>query len=247
MRLVDIKGFVLKDQVYRENDKIVWILCENIGKISVLAKNAKKMRNSNFILTQPLSLVQLNLRQGRNFYYIEDGTLIKNIEFINNKDIIFYLSYLFELLDIAFGDKDELNVVFFRTILNTFLLLELNDIDRDLIMRIFEFKLLKYIGCSIEFERCYYCSKVINKKDKVGYFNFSFQSVICDSCSELKEFKLGNRIINILRFLNKINMNNIPKISITKDDMDKIFNFNKTLLDQNLIRMPNSIKFLGGY
>ena len=26
-----------------------------------------------------------------------------------------------------------------------------------------------------------------------------------------------------------------------------IFDFNKILLDQNLIRMPNSIKFLGGY
>lgn len=247
MKLIDIKGFILREQDYKENDKIIWTLCENIGKISILAKNAKKVRNSNFILTQPFSLVQLTLKQGRNFYYIEDGTLIKNIDFINNKHSIFHLSYLFELLDIAFSDKDELNTRFFRIILNTFLLLELDGIDRDLIMRIFEFKLLKYMGCSIEFERCYYCSKTINKDGKLGIFNFSFQSVVCDSCCGLKEFRFGNRIINILRFLNKIDMRNIPKISITKEDMDSIFNFNKTLLDQNLIRMPNSIKFLGGY
>ncbi|EIA28910.1 hypothetical protein SFB4_093G2, partial [Candidatus Arthromitus sp. SFB-4] len=38
-----------------------------------------------------------------------------------------------------------------------------------------------------------------------------------------------------------------PRLSVTNNDMKLIFDFNKILLDQNLIRMPNSIKFLGGY
>ena len=73
------------------------------------------------------------------------------------------------------------------------------------------------------------------------------KSVVCNSCSKLKEFKIENRIINIMRFLNKIDMRNIPRLSVTNNDMKLIFDFNKILLDQNLIRIPNSIKFLGGY
>ena len=76
MELINVKGFVLKEQTYKENDKIVWILCENIGKISVLAKNAKKSTNSSFVVTQPFSLVQLNLKKGKSFHYIFDGKLV---------------------------------------------------------------------------------------------------------------------------------------------------------------------------
>jgi len=245
LKLIDIRGFVLKEQTYKENDKIVWVLCENIGKVSILAKNAKKMKNSKFILTQPFSLVQFTLIKGKSFYYIQDGSLIKNVNFINNEDVIFYLSYFFELLDICFQDKDILDTNFFKIIMKTFLVLESNSMDKDLMMRIFEFKLLNKLGCSIEFEKCYYCSQ--NLKESIGYFDFTFQSVVCNSCSKLKEFKIENRIINIMRFLNKIDMRNIPRLSVTNNDMKLIFDFNKILLDQNLIRMPNSIKFLGGY
>ncbi len=247
MKLIDIKGFVLKEQPYKENDKIIWVLCENIGKVSILAKNAKKMKNSNFILTQPFSLVQLTLKKGKSFYYIEDGSLIKNIDFIKNGDIIFYLSYFFELLDLSFGDKDELPPAFFRVILRIFLILDGRSYDLDLIMRIFEIKILEFLGCRLSLNHCHHCMKMLSKEDKIGYFSFSFQSVICDSCGGLKEFKLGNRIINIIRFLTKVSIKSIPRISITNEDMDTIFKFNMSLLDQNLIRMPNSIKFLGGY
>lgn len=211
----------------------------------MLAKNAKKMKDSKFILTQPFSLVQLSLVKGRSFYYIKDGSLIKNIDFINKDNIIFYLSYLFELLDIAFQEKDALDVKFFNDILRVFLILELDGVDRDLIMRIFEFKLLAKLGCSIEFEKCHYCLQKI--KDRIVYFDFTFQSVICNSCHKMKEFKIENRIINIVRFLNTVNLRNIPRVNIPKEDMRFIFEFNKVILDQNLIRMPNSIKFLGGY
>lgn len=245
MKLIDIKGFVLKEQTYKENDKIIWVLCENIGKVSILAKNAKKMRNSKFVLTQPFSLVQLTLVKGKSFYYIEDGSLIKNVNFINNEDVIFYLSYFFELLDISFNDGDVIDTNFFKILMKIFLILESNSIDKDLILRIFEFKLLKKLGCSIEFEKCNYCSQ--NLKESVVWFDFTFQSVVCNSCSKLKEFKIENRIINIMRFLSKLDIRNIPKLSVTNSDMKFIFNFNKILLDQNLIKMPNSIKFLGGY
>ena len=40
---------------------------------------------------------------------------------------------------------------------------------------------------------------------------------------------------------------NIPKIKISDEDINSIFNLNKVFLEQNLVRMPNSIKFLGGY
>lgn len=245
MSLINTKGFVLKEQTYRENDKIIWVLCENIGKVSILAKNAKKSNNQFFSITQPFSLVQLNLKKGRNFHYILDGSLIKNIDFLNFGDEIFNLTYFFELLDIAFSDGNEVNKGFFKFLLNIFLLFEIREINKDLVMRIFELRLLKETGYHLEFERCYFCSNKI--KGRESYFYFNLQNVVCISCGNLKEFRVENRIINIMRFLCTVNIMNIPKIKVSHEDINSIFNLNKVFLEQNLVKMPNSIKFLGGY
>lgn len=244
MELINVKGFILKEQTYRENDKILWILCEDIGKISVLAKNSKKNTNSKFVITQPFSLVQLNLKKGRNFYYIVDGTLIKNFDFIKFSDSIFYLTYFFELLDIAFSDKDLINEKFFKFVISVFLMFEINQIDKNLIMRVSELRILREIGCNFQFEFCYYCGNKV--KGNVVYFDFSLQNVICVSCSKLKEFKVENRIISIMRFLDTVNITKLLKVRISHEDIEFIFKINKVFLEQNLSRMPNSIKFLGG-
>lgn len=244
MELINVKGFILKEQTYRENDKIIWILCENVGKISVMAKNSKKSTNSSFAITQPFSLVQLNLKKGKNFYYIVDGSLIKSLDFINNRNIIFYITYFFELLDIAFSDRDYLDNHTFEFLLKVFLVMEVEGINKDLVMRILELRILKSVGCSFEFQNCYYCGEIIRGSEV--YFNFSFQSVVCRSCSKLKEFKIENRIINIMRFLCTVNITNMPKLKVSEEDIDSIFKINKVFLEQNLIKMPNSIKFLGG-
>lgn len=100
------------------------------------------------------------------------------------------------------------------------------------------------MGCSLEFERCYYCSNKV--KGNVVFFDFALQTVVCVSCSKLKEFKIENRIINIIRFLDTVNIVKLPNLKISDNDMELIFEINKVFLKQNLVRMPNSIKFLGG-
>lgn len=245
MEFFDIRGFVLKEQTYKENDKIIWILCENMGKISVLVKNAKKSNNKFFSISQPYTLVELNLERGKNFYYITDGTIIKNLDYIKNRDNIFHLVYFFELMDVCFMENERINNKFFKFLINVFLMFEVPEINIDLILRVVELKLLSECGCNIEFEHCYYCSNKI--KGNVCYFDFLLQNVVCVSCSKLKEFKIENRIINIMRFLTTVNMFNIQKIKISDKDIEVIFNINKFLLEQSLGRIPNSIKFLGGF
>ena len=51
---------VLKVQDYKENDKLLWILTEDYGKVSVIAKGARKSKNKkkskvNFELPRWLS------------------------------------------------------------------------------------------------------------------------------------------------------------------------------------------------
>ena len=42
MKLIKVKGIVIREVAYKDNDKIITILTDTIGKVSAIAKGAKK-------------------------------------------------------------------------------------------------------------------------------------------------------------------------------------------------------------
>ena len=48
------KGVIIKSIDYKENDKLIWAYCEELGKITFIAKGAKKSKSKNLALTLPL-------------------------------------------------------------------------------------------------------------------------------------------------------------------------------------------------
>ena len=43
MKLTKVKGIVIKETSYKDNDKIITILSDELGKVSVMAKGAKRL------------------------------------------------------------------------------------------------------------------------------------------------------------------------------------------------------------
>ena len=44
MGTIKTRGIVIKTQDYKENDKLVWIFTEDLGKITAIAKGAEKIK-----------------------------------------------------------------------------------------------------------------------------------------------------------------------------------------------------------
>ena len=51
LSLLKCNGVVIKTQDYRENDKLVWLYTDNLGKITMIAKGAKKSKSKFFANT----------------------------------------------------------------------------------------------------------------------------------------------------------------------------------------------------
>ena len=52
MKLTKIKGIVIKETSYKDNDKIITILSDTLGTVSVLAKGAKKTNRPSLASSQ---------------------------------------------------------------------------------------------------------------------------------------------------------------------------------------------------
>ena len=76
MKLCKTKGIVIKETSYSDNDKILTVLTEKFGKISCMAKGARKTNSSLLAPSQFLVYSEFVLYKGSNFYHINSAEVI---------------------------------------------------------------------------------------------------------------------------------------------------------------------------
>ena len=108
------KGVIIKSIDYKENDKLIWAYCEELGKITFIAKGAKKSKSKNLALTLPLCFADYIFFKGRNLYNLQEGKIINSFQgLLDNLDKLTYSSYICELIDICVEDG-EVNKELFK-------------------------------------------------------------------------------------------------------------------------------------
>ena len=68
MRLIKVKGIVIREVAYKDNDKIITILTDSIGKVSVIAKGAKKTNSPFLASSQYLVYSEFILYQNTGYF-----------------------------------------------------------------------------------------------------------------------------------------------------------------------------------
>ena len=69
------KAVVIKAQDYKENDKLVWLYTEEFGKVTAIARGAKKSKSRLFALTLPLCYADYVLFKGKNLFNLQEGKI----------------------------------------------------------------------------------------------------------------------------------------------------------------------------
>jgi DNA repair protein RecO (recombination protein O) len=207
---------VIKEVVYKDNDKIITILTDNLGKISCMAKGAKKTSSPILANAQYLVYSEFVLTKGKSYYYVNSASVI---------DTFYKLRVDFNKLDQAFEltrilnsttDENQDTSKILRLFLNTLYVIEHDKKPKELIEAIFKIKLLTLLGFSSAIEKCLKCNKKINYLED-GYIFFDYVSnvFLCKNCA----------IEDKKRYI-KISKNTISAINYTiLADIKKVFSF----------------------
>ena len=179
LSLLKCNGVVIKTQDYRENDKLVWLYTDNLGKITMIAKGAKKSKSKFFANTIPLCYGEYLLFKGKSLFVLQEGKINNSFQgLLDNLDKLTYSSYVCELIDIALVEGEK-NIQVFKEFLTTLYLLNTDALDYELLIRYFELKLLKATGYGLNLDNCVCCGKKINVSNYIDVSNFGG---ICESC-----------------------------------------------------------------
>ncbi|MEN8077113.1 DNA repair protein RecO [Clostridioides difficile] len=241
LSLEKTKAVIIKAIDYKENDKLIWAYCEELGKITFIARGAKKSKSKNLSLTLPLCFGDYIFFKGKNLYNLQEGRIINSFQgLLNNLDKLTYSSYICELIDICVQDK-EVNKELFREFITCLYLLNTDAMDYELLIRAFELRLLKATGYGLQFDKCSICKKPIGTSD---YISLSYFGGVCNECKKEHGLYISKAGYNALRFLSNTPMDKIYRLNITKEVKNQIEKVITFIINSNYSRKPKSLEML---
>lgn len=169
-------AIVLRKFDAKEKDRVVVLLTEHHGKVRTIAYRVRSAKNSNAGRLEPLNIVDVLLKEGRDLDTIQDVRLVEGFRTIRtNLAPLSQALAMIEAVDRLTPDKVAVDDIY--TML-TRALLELNERPSPLVAGAFFWKLLAYEGQSPQVDSCVRCG---TSTDIVS-FSVIDGGVHCDDC-----------------------------------------------------------------
>ncbi len=206
------KAIIISYMKFKEADKIIRAYSPHFGRISAIAKGARKTKSKFGARLEPFSYCELVLYKGRNLDIITQIEILES--FFNIRESLKKLSYAYVIADLILrsggeSDPDKLFPFFL------FSLRELQKIDESFFkqwLTAFQLKYITLSGYKPILDKCSLCGKKIEKLTKIA-FSFKHGGLLCSDCSIKEETLtiLRNETIEMLRDLSEEDIKNWNK------------------------------------
>lgn len=241
LSVFETKAVIIKTQDYRENDKLVWLYTEKLGKITAIVRGAKKSKSKFLSLTLPLCYGEYMVYKGKNLYTLQEGNIINSFQgLLNNLNKLTYSSYLCELIDIA-CEENEVNKKLFKDVITILYLLNTDALDYEILIRAFELKLLKATGYSLTLDSCSICGKKIFVSN---YINLSSFGGVCKECPKEHGLYISKGTYNALRYLITVNVEKLYRLNLNSEIKGEIEKVTTFFISNNYTKKPKSLEML---
>jgi DNA repair protein RecO (recombination protein O) len=179
-------AIVLRSRAYGESDKIVTFLTRDWGKLSGIAKGAKRSRRRFVNVLEAFTHVQLRFRLGRadDLAFIFGCDLIRSFRRPSRDLQRFALaSYVVELIDAMVAGRESGQEIY-TLLLHGLTLLEEQDTLSPLFLPAFELLLLTDVGYAPQLAGCQQCETGLSGEEAPLHFSPSLGGLLCPRCQQ---------------------------------------------------------------
>lgn len=178
----EIKSFpalVIRESDYGENDKLLTLLTAEKGRMTVLFKGGKSLRNKNSASSQLLCYSEFTVKERNGFYTLSEAALIQQFFELRSSLDRFSLSQYIADVCGEISVENENGEETLSLALNTLYMLCREDIDTDFIKAVFELRSMALNGFCPDLNACPLCGK---HESDIFYLDVMNGSLRCGDC-----------------------------------------------------------------
>lgn len=181
MGIIKTNGIIISENNFGDFDKMLTMLTPGIGKISCVAKGARRPRSTLLAGTQLLCFGEYIMYKGADTYNINSCETIEIFYNLRTDwDKLRYATHITKIIHDVTGENENSYKVL-QLYLNTLYTMSETDKDLDLIVSIFKMRLLCILGFKPRIEECVNCGE----KEQISYFSLKDNGFKCEVCSRL--------------------------------------------------------------
>lgn len=220
MAIAKASGFIIRGIDYQESGRIVTLLSSGLGKISLLAKGARRMESRFGAALDLLNMVEVVFYEGRGLKLLKDAAIIKSYAELK-RDYVRLEAALkaARILNILLKDGQRDHRIYY---LFAELLEELEDDGRSsaLLLLGFKLKLIDLLGFGPTLDRCSLCRSPLEEET---FFSPEAGGIVCGDCRREGDSPIDVRLVKgmgmILRLpLQKLHRLILPEELITQGE-----------------------------
>jgi DNA repair protein RecO (recombination protein O) len=214
-RSVRTEGVILRRRDFAESDRILVIFTRKLGRISGIAKGARKPSSKISGHLELFSQASFLVSRGRNLQLITQAETIEPYDHLRGDLAGIGLgSYIVELVD-AVTMEEGSNVKLYELLVTTLKALD-SGLEPTVVTHFFELQLLGLTGFQPEFFICVECGDPITEQDQ--YLSGVLGGVICPNCIRgvggVDYRPISARILKYLRHFQRSSLSDLLTLKI---------------------------------
>lgn len=151
------KGLILREVKYKEADRILTVLTEDMGKITVKARGALRKSSKLAAATQLFAFSELTMFENKGRWSVNEGSTIEEFKGLRNDiSALALASYFAECVE-ALADEGSPDQGMLQLILNCLFALSNGLYDQQHIKTAFEMRLMRIAGYEPDLSACIAC------------------------------------------------------------------------------------------
>ncbi|MBC2717507.1 MAG: DNA repair protein RecO [Desulfobacteraceae bacterium] len=242
-------AILLRRSSYGDYDLIVTLLTLNKGKLTVIAKNAKKSRKRFPGLLELFSVLHIECRtpRARGMAVLQDATLENPFSGIRGNIMkTSYASYWAELVNLWLEEGKEQTRIYhlLRYCLDS---LDSGIIGNEELSIIFQLRFLSFSGLSPNFSECNKChTKMDEIKGNHLFFELAKGGILCKGCSSssLSSLNLTKGIVKQLLWIQENDLKTAGRLKFNQASLREGLKFLEKFIVFHIGKEPKSLKFL---
>jgi DNA repair protein RecO (recombination protein O) len=223
MPSIKTRGINLRSIKVGEADKIIRVFTREYGKISFIAKGARKTSSKFGGRLEPFVCNDYFLGEGKSLYVLSQVETVESFRKIReDNDKLTLAAFFVRLTDASTMDHQK-NPELYGLLLDSLRLLD-KKIDFKVLKLFFQLNLMKVEGFFPHLDTCVKCKKKVTKEPSIVHYNAGLGGIICTPCSTAVVYgkKIDYHVVKLMRSISNSDPETLAGLSADTDDISRI-------------------------